>query len=212
MKTILKGDLLIVVPEGDDEAQALAAWKALHDGHVLLVAANAGTGVALKDLGRREDACREPINVTSRSPDESVRLIGNFAATPFALDGRAYASVESFWQGLKFDGLERRRVAELSGPAARHAGDEKGYGAKVSYEGSSIAVGTRDHWDLMERACRAKFAQNADARAALLATSDRPLVHRTRHDSRTIPGAIMAEIWMKLRSELQAAGGTAPSL
>ena len=40
--------------------------------------------------------------------------------------------------------------------------------------------------------------------AALLGTGDRPLRHRMRKDSRTIPGVIMAEIWMRLRAELSS--------
>ncbi len=59
------------------------------------------------------------------------------------------------------------------------------------------------HWQLMRRACRAKFEQNAGARAALLGTGSRPLVHCIRPDSRTIPGVIMADIWMKLRTILR---------
>jgi predicted NAD-dependent protein-ADP-ribosyltransferase YbiA (DUF1768 family) len=203
MKAVLKDHKLILVPEGDAETRALGEWKGCRIGHVFCAHPNEGTGLPLKDLGPREVACNEPINVSSRSDDESVRLIGNFAATPFELDGRRYASVESFWQGLKFDDrLERRRVAESEGPAARHVGEKKGYGATVAYECRRIAVGTWDHWELMRLACRAKFAQNEAARAALLATGDRPLTHKTRHDSRTIPGAVMAEIWMEIRREL----------
>jgi len=40
----------------------------------------------------------------------------------------------------------------------------------------------------------------------LLATGERPLVHHVPRDSRTIPGVIMAEIWMALRSELIVLG------
>ncbi len=56
----------------------------------------------------------------------------------------------------------------------------------------------------MARACRAKFAQHPGARAALLATGERPLTHRVRRDSLTIPGALMADIWMQLRKRLRA--------
>jgi predicted NAD-dependent protein-ADP-ribosyltransferase YbiA (DUF1768 family) len=55
----------------------------------------------------------------------------------------------------------------------------------------------------MERACRAKFEQNADARAALLSTGDRPLTHVVRRDSKTIPSVIMAQIWMRIRHDLR---------
>jgi predicted NAD-dependent protein-ADP-ribosyltransferase YbiA (DUF1768 family) len=80
----------------------------------------------------------------------------------------------------------------------------------VIYGGSEIPVGAYDHWQLMRRACRAKFEQNADARAALLGTGERPIIHVVKHDSRTIPGVIMASIWMALRKNLRrAAGGSA---
>ncbi len=42
----------------------------------------------------------------------------------------------------------------------------------------------------------AKFQQNNDAREALLATGERPLVHQMKNDSRTIPDVILAEISM----------------
>ena len=38
-------------------------------------------------------------------------------------------------------------------------------------------------------------------------TGERPLSHRTRPDSRTIPGVILAEIWMRLRSRLRDRAG-----
>jgi hypothetical protein len=48
----------------------------------------------------------------------------------------------------------------------------------------------------------AKFQQNDLARTALVATGNRPLVHQVRRDSKTIPGVIMAEIWMKIRETI----------
>jgi predicted NAD-dependent protein-ADP-ribosyltransferase YbiA (DUF1768 family) len=131
-------------------------------------------------------------------------MIGNFATAPFDLDGQRYLSVESFWQGLKFGSdSERRRLAQLEGPRARAEGDKQGYGSTVTYSGQEIAVGTWAHWQLMEKACRAKFAQNPEAAAALLATGNRPLTHVVRHDSKAIPGVIMAAIWMRIRKELR---------
>jgi hypothetical protein len=44
-----------------------------------------------------------------------------------------------------------------------------------------------------------------EAREALLSTGDRPLTHRVRRDSTTIPGAIMAEFWMRIRRSLRKA-------
>lgn len=206
MRVTLRDDLLILAPESDAEREQLDAWKSARGGHVFYLDAH-GRGLALRDGGPREVACREPINVVSTNADGEVRLIGNFAATPFVLDGIRYASVESFWQGLKFDDVkDRRRVASLDGPDAKHAGSDRGYGETVVYGGRTYRVGTAEHWSLMERASRAKFAQNPAARDALLATTPRPLVHRVRHDSRAIPGVVMADIWTRIRDDLIGSG------
>jgi len=207
MHTLLKHRQIILVPTDEESAAELAAWKESHVGHVMLVREDDGSGLALADMGPQAVACREPINVTSAATDPSVALIGNFAATPFHLDGEDYGSVEGFWQGLKFsDRAERRRIALLDGAAARRAGVAQGYGATVNYQGHDVTVGTWDHWQLMRRACEAKFAQHAAAREALLATGHRPLEHRVKHDSHTIPGVIVAEMWMAIRRKLCSAG------
>ena len=131
-----------------------------------------------------------------------LRLISNFALTPFVLDALPYASIEGFWQGLKFpDEVNRRRLAELNGSEAKDAGLYAPKADHVAYLGQDIRVGTWDHWQLMERACRAKFEQNEEAAQALISTGARPLIHRMRNDSRSIPGVIMAEIWMRIRDE-----------
>jgi predicted NAD-dependent protein-ADP-ribosyltransferase YbiA (DUF1768 family) len=204
MKVILKVGQLVLVPETEAERADLGAWKAALGGHVFVAQATSGEGQALVDLGPRADACNEPLQVSSMVQDPAVRLISNFAPTPFTLDGREYASVESFWQGLKFTtAAERRQVATLPSPQARKAGEGQGYGAAVTYEGETIPVGTWAHWRLMERACWAKFTQNEEARQALLSTGTRPLVHRVRRDSKAIPGVIMADIWMRVRARLR---------
>jgi predicted NAD-dependent protein-ADP-ribosyltransferase YbiA (DUF1768 family) len=206
MKTLLQANRLLLVPENADEEAALTAWKARHCDIVFAQKPDAEGGAMLSSLGRRADACREPINVTSKSP-EPIRLIANFAPTPFTLDGMHYACVEAFWQALRFPPEERNRIAALDGAAAKRESARCPYGATVTYEGRAVAVGTYEHRALMRRACRAKFQQNENARAALLATGNRPLVHVVRPDSRTIPGVIMAEIWMALRADLRRAAG-----
>jgi predicted NAD-dependent protein-ADP-ribosyltransferase YbiA (DUF1768 family) len=204
MKVILKAGVLILVPETGAETAELHGWKTETAGHVLFALQDAGSGLALMDMGAKSDACNEPIQVSSQVIDPAIALIGNFADTPFVLDACGYASVESFWQGLKFEReADRRRVGALPGRQARKAGEEAGYGSTVTYAGEAIPVGTWQHWALMERACLAKFTQNGDAREALLATGDRPLQHKMRRDSRSIPGVIMAEIWMRIRTKLR---------
>lgn len=208
MRVALKVGHLVLIPDDADETATLAGWKAAHDGFVFALAANDGSGANLASLGPRAEACREPINVHSGNPDPRISIIANFAPTPFTLDGVRYACVEAFWQSLRFPPEERPRLAALDGAAAKRASDAHPYGSHVHYRGEAIPVGTHAHWQLMRRACEAKFAQNDEARAALLETGDRPLVHRVRRDSTSIPGVVMAEIWMVLRSRLRGASET----
>lgn len=205
MKTRMKSNVLVLIPESDEEAADLAAWKDEHAGFAFFMEGNRGRGASLASLGPQPDACREPINVHSEHPDRQIAIIANLAPTPLTLDGVRYACVEAFWQSLRFPPDQRPRIAAMDGPSAKRASQDQPYGTHVLYDGKAIPVGAYPHWQLMRRACKAKFEQNENARAALLATGERPLIHRVRRDSRTIPGVIMADIWMALRRRFMRA-------
>ena len=203
MQVRLKDGLVVLTAEPGEEASGLVEWARDLDGHAFVLKAQDARTVLLKDLGPRPEACREPINVVSTSADPVVQLISNFSHTPFDLDDERYASVEGFWQSLKYPGADdRRRIASLYGQEAKRAGSVAPEAETFVYRGATYRVGTAEHWALMRRACEAKFTQHTGARAALLSTGARPLVHRTRRDSRTIPGVVMADIWMKVRARL----------
>lgn len=177
------------------------------DGRIFRFVAQGDKGFALEDLGLQEDALAEPINIASNVAEEHLRVISNLAPTPFELDDRRYASVEGFWQGLKTeDPEERARIAALSGMIAKTAGKHLTQGAEFHYEGRTYRVGRPEHWHLMYRACLAKFTQNQEAMLALLLTGNRRLEHRMKHDSQTIPGVILADIWMRVRQQIQERG------
>jgi predicted NAD-dependent protein-ADP-ribosyltransferase YbiA (DUF1768 family) len=202
MRVVQKPGLLIVLPDTEAETDTFQTWAASHQDHVFHLAADANGSAVLRHLGLRSDACREPINIVFETSDDRFRPISNLALTPFDLDGRRYASVEGFWQGLKLESAaERERIAALSGTAAKNAGPRV-WPPTFDYDGRTYPSGAHPHWTLMRRACQAKFSQNAEARAALLATGVRPLTHKVRRDSRTIPGALMADIWMRIRAKL----------
>ena len=203
MRVLVKDGKFVIVPEGTESIEALCSdWERER----AYRAYRSGGAIVLEDVGTFDDAFRVPINVTSMHPDRRIRLISNFAATPFELDGEVYASVEGFWQSLRTTRrADRRLIAGLAGGSARNAGQTLGAPSSFKYEGRVIAWGSPEHWDLMRVACRAKFAQVDEARAALLATRPRPLEHRTRRDSRSIPGIVMAGIWTQLREEFSIA-------
>src|SRR5580658_4233738 len=72
------------------------------------------------------------------SKRNELGLLSNFAATPFTFRGKRYASLEGFWQMMKypedahdpratFPGLQwpytREQVGQMTSFAAKHAGD-----------------------------------------------------------------------------------------
>ncbi len=207
MRVVLKAGILSVSVETDEERQTFALWREATLGHVFAFESSSTKGGSFHDLGPREDACREPINIVSDMDEARWRPIGNLALTPFALRGRAYASVEGFWQGLKFRGeADRERVAALWGRAAKAAANGRPAPARFTFDRADYVTGSAEHRGLMLEACQAKFAQSLEARSALLATGDRPLTHHVRRDSATIPGAVLAEFWMRIRRTLQQEG------
>ncbi|MGE0626651.1 MAG: NADAR family protein [Hyphomicrobiaceae bacterium] len=195
---------LTLIPETEAERELLSDWQtALTDRLIEVAFDKAGTANLFPTAGHSERDAQ--INITFHAARPDWRLISNLAATPFDLDGRHYASIEGFWQGLKSpDEAERRRIAGLSGQSAKRAGSNVRLGDIIVYDGTEVRIGTVDHWALMERACRAKFDQCAPARDALIATAPRPLVHKVAVDSRTIPGIVMADIWTRIRADILA--------
>jgi predicted NAD-dependent protein-ADP-ribosyltransferase YbiA (DUF1768 family) len=208
MRVLLKPELLVVLPDTEAETGVFHAWASAHQDHIFHLTADANGSGVLRGLGLRSDACRDPINIVFEINDARFQPVSNLALAPFDLDGRRYASVEGFWQGLKSDSAaERARIAALWGLEAKSAGPRV-WPPTFDYEGQTYPSGAYPHWKLMRRACEAKFSQNAEARAALLATGDRPLTHKVRRDSRTIPGALMADIWMRIRAKLASKAAT----
>lgn len=189
----------------DAERDVLAAWMADGESRLLLAERAVDGSIRLSDAARAAAAPDEPINIAFGITPMPWQLIANLAPTPFELDRRRYASIEGFWQGLKFtDEVDRQRIAVLSGPAAKAAGRHVEPGEIIIYDRRKIVVGTVEHWALMERACAAKFEQHDGAREALLSTAPRRLEHKVKVDSRTIPGIVMADIWTRIRAQLLA--------
>ncbi|MBK6510656.1 MAG: hypothetical protein IPG06_15195 [Haliea sp.] len=60
--------------ESDDDRAMMAMLREL-DGHVLDVQVRSDVCIVLEDLGLRDEACREPINIT-RSVDRRIAHAG----------------------------------------------------------------------------------------------------------------------------------------
>lgn len=156
----------------------------------------------------------KPLIVSYYDGDSDVQCLSNFARTPFELDRIKYFTVEAFWQSLKFhDPIMRAKVASLTeGFDAKQMG-QKAQGTLVTwfeYKGNYYKVGSPDHHLLLERAIRAKVAQNQSVRNALKLSGTRPLKHMLRSpygtwrpgDSPSLPARTFENMLMEIREEL----------
>jgi len=161
------------------------------------------------------------------SKRNDLGLLSNFAPTPFKFRDRTYASLEGFWQMMKFpetkDDLRtnnpdikwpwtRDQVAQMTGFEAKHAGNVAEDNMKklgitwVTFEGNKMEYKSAipgEHYQLIVQATREKVRQNPEVRKILLSTGN--LVLRPDHHQE--PNAPAAwryyEILMQLRRELQ---------
>ena len=161
------------------------------------------------------------------SKRHELGLLSNFAPTPFTFKGKRYASLEGFWQMMKYpEGpndprakvrllkwkYTRDQVSQLTGFEAKNAGtlaeeNMKQMGISwVTFAGKRIEYRPAkpgEHYRLIVAATRAKVEQNPEVRKVLLATGDLVL----KPDHRQGPNPLAAwryyEILTLIRSELQ---------
>jgi len=162
-----------------------------------------------------------PVNVIF---DGEFPLLSNLAETPFTLDAEQYSSVEAFVQAIKLEesgpkAAKRRRIMLLSGYQAQRAGRNPnreirrrlaaGQEANVYHGGRTIAYRSRIHSALIRRAIEAKFDQSPDARAALIATGKRPLVHsppKKQHSQTSLPAEEFCRMLTEIRESIRKRG------
>lgn len=162
------------------------------------------------------------------SKRHELGLLSNFAATPFEFRGKRYASLEGFWQMMKypegpddprakFPGLEwehtRDEVAALTAFEAKEAGDVGSRNMRrmgidwVTFEGKRLKYRPAEpgeHYRLIVAATWEKVRQNPEVKRVLLATGDLVLKpdHRQPPDS---PAAWRYyEILTEIRRQLQS--------
>jgi predicted NAD-dependent protein-ADP-ribosyltransferase YbiA (DUF1768 family) len=161
------------------------------------------------------------------SKRNELGILSNFAATPFTLYGKRYASVEGFWQMMlypegpddaraKAAGLTwphtRDQVAAMTAFEAKRAGSIAEENMKkmgidwVTFDGKRMKYWSKEkgeHYRLIEAAMRAKLEQNPKVKETLLATGN--LVLLPDHFQEKDPPAewLYNKMWMEFRSELQ---------
>ena len=161
------------------------------------------------------------------SKRNELGLLSNFAPTPFVFRGQRYASLEGFWQMMKypegpgdprteFAGLEwkytRAQVAQMVSFEANHAGAlasanmEKMGITWVSFEGKHFEYKPAvpgEHYKLIVAATWEKVKQNPEVKKVLLSTGDL-ILKPDHHQEPNAPAAWRYfEILTMIRSELR---------
>lgn len=122
-----------------------------------------------------------------------------------------FASIEGFIQGIKFPlGDSRREQAFVaSGWDAKHLGDQADRSGAY-WNGLTLGYGSPEHHQLIERALRARMAQNSGLAQVLVSTAGATLIHRTGHEpespTTSLPAAVFCRILTEMRDELLADG------
>jgi predicted NAD-dependent protein-ADP-ribosyltransferase YbiA (DUF1768 family) len=161
------------------------------------------------------------------SKRNELGLLSNFAATPFEFHGKRYASLEGFWQMMKYPegpddpraqypGLKwnytREQVGQLTSFDAKRAGTLAEQNMKtmgitwVSFEGRRFEYRPPipgEHYKLIAAATKEKVRQNPEVKKVLLATGNLVL-KPDHHQEPDAPAAWRYyEILMQIRTELQ---------
>jgi predicted NAD-dependent protein-ADP-ribosyltransferase YbiA (DUF1768 family) len=160
------------------------------------------------------------------SKRNELGILSNFASAPFEYRGKRYASLEGFWQMMKypespddpralFPGVEwkftRDQVAQLNSFEAKRAGELAEENMKkmnitwVSFEGKQFEYRSKtpgEHYRLIVEAMREKVLQNHEVKRILLSTGDLILKPDHHQDPDSPPEWRYYEILMMIRNEL----------
>jgi len=166
------------------------------------------------------------------SKRNELGILSNFAARPFELYGKRYASVEGFWQMMLYpegtsderrvtsgkDGkavvwkYTREQVAQMTAFEAKSAGTLAEENMKtlgidwVTFDGKRFPYRSAtpdEHYKLILAAMRAKADQNPEVKRILLATGDLILKPDHHGEENPPPEWKYYDIWMQIRTELQ---------
>ena len=182
----------------------------------------------------REDAASWEVLPQDAGPGEVILSkrnelgnLSNYGATPFDYRGKRYASIEAFWQMMKypegrddpraiFPGLRwehtRDEVAAMTGSEAKRAGDKANANMRrmeinwVTFEAERIAYkheGAPRHYEIILAVSREKVRQNANVADILKQTGDLVLRPDHQQDTDATPSYRYYEIYMKIRDEIR---------
>ena len=157
------------------------------------------------------------------SKRNELGILSNFAATPFEYRGVKYASVEGFWQMMKYPESETDPRATLTFPFTRsqvsnmiafEAKNAGSIGEKmmeqlgidwVTFEGQQMVYCSVEkglHFQLIKEAMIEKLNQNSEVKRILKLTGNLILKPDHHAEGCQAPEWKYYELWMEIRSEM----------
>ena len=213
-------------PKPADQSSAPPAKEELRDGRY---PARWWTAVSKEGAPSWEILPQEagPGEVILSKRQEDLGLLSNFAPTPFEFHDKKYASLEGFWQMMKypegpddprakFNGLKwdhtRDEVGQMTSFEARKAGDQGNENMKkmgitwVTFEGRQMEYKPSEpgeHYRIIVEAMREKVRQNPNVKKALLSTGDLILKPDHHQEADAVAAWHYFDILMEIRRDLQ---------
>jgi hypothetical protein len=121
------------------------------------------------------------------------------------MDGKHYACVEVFYQGLRWpNAAKRAEIARLSGREAKFSARGAPKSETFEYEGITYRSGSPEHHELIKRAIRESLEQNPEIRNQFVQTHPRSIEHKTgrpENPNSSFPASVFTRILTELRSE-----------
>jgi predicted NAD-dependent protein-ADP-ribosyltransferase YbiA (DUF1768 family) len=150
-------------------------------------------------------------NIASNSQNPIEAWLSNLYHNPFTFNWVNYASIEAFWQSIKFSewSKEWQECITLSWLTAKKYWDKAEKREKFTYNWKEYIFWSPEHQNLMKEALREQLKQNPDKLKLLLDTWNANIIHQPLKkdwtpypDSTTIPWKVFSRFLMELREEL----------
>ena len=138
-------------------------------------------------------------------------ILSNFAETPFKIDGVICSCSEAFIQSLKSpDSEEQIKLCILSGQEAWERGSKKTdlifSSGCVWWQGNTLTLHSKEHFQLVKRGLVAKFTQSKEAQDALIGSESAKLTHdfgKPKRSRESLPIEVFCKLVTEIRKELQ---------
>ncbi|EKD66590.1 MAG: hypothetical protein ACD_49C00029G0018 [uncultured bacterium (gcode 4)] len=165
------------------------------------------------DFIKNFDIKIKEFNIASNSENFIEAGLSNLSRYPFDFNWIPYASIEAFWQSLKFEEWSSKwlECLDLFWVESKKFWKKAQLKEYFTYNWNTYKVWSKEHQLLMKMALREQLKQNKEKLKLLLLTGNSKLIHQPKKkdwtlsaDSINIPGEIFSQFLMELREEFKS--------